>query len=295
MTSSDCSTSGEIRVKICEQCFVKIYYGTGLTDPTTPEVVKDEAACEACRLKREAKEAIKSFDLNCKQDDQPAYDITTPPGVGDLRWLGCKEAGDVADSADNAECFDKIKAWIEDCSQNHTTSCGPSLLTSGSMEGPKRLIDTGPLDGDISLRLTDWPGSGAEPVEYCALSYSWGSDPAAHFTTTMATYEQRRNGFLMTQLPPTLRDAVIITRKVGCRFLWVHANPSVCISASDSLKANNKRAHRSTRSASSSVTSPTGKSNLLVCTTFTATRFWSLLPRRIPPHVMAYSRPAHPW
>lgn len=295
MTSSDCSTSGEIRVKICEQCFVKIYYGTGLTDPTTPEVVKDEAACEACRLKREAKEAIKSFDLNCKQDDQPAYDITTSPGVGDLRWLGCKEAGDVADSADNAECFDKIKAWIEDCSQNHTTSCGPSLLTSGSMEGPKRLIDTGPLDGDISLRLTDWPGSGAEPVEYCALSYSWGSDPAAHFTTTMATYEQRRNGFLMTQLPPTLRDAVIITRKVGCRFLWVHANPSVCISASDSLKANNKRMHRSTRSASSSVTSPTGKPNLLVCTTFTATRFWSSLPRRIPPRVMAYSRPAHPW
>lgn len=221
MTDSHCPTSDETRVTICEQCFVAIYYGTGLTDPTTPKVVRDESACEACRLKREAAEAVKALDPSHEPDDHPAIDMTTPPGVGDLRWLGCKEAGDVADSSDSVECFDKIKAWIEDCSQNHKTSCRPSPESHGMVEGPKRLIDTGQLDGDISLRLIDWPGSGVEPVRYCALSYSWGPDPAAHFTTTAATYQQRRNGFHITQLPPTLRDAVIITRKVGCQFLWV--------------------------------------------------------------------------
>ncbi|KAK7756356.1 hypothetical protein SLS62_001582 [Diatrype stigma] len=197
-----------------------------LTDPTTPEVVNDESVCEACRLKREVAEVVKAINPNHEPDDHPAFDMTTPPGVDDLRWLGCKEASDVADSSDNAECFDKIKAWIEDCSQNHKTSCGPSPESSGMVEGPKRLIDTGPLEGNISLRLIDWPGSGGEPIEYCALSYSWGSDPTAHFTTTVDTYQQRRNGFEITQLPQTLRDAVVITRKVGCRFLWIDA---VCI------------------------------------------------------------------
>lgn len=224
MADSDCSTPDEVRVKICEQCFVAIYYGTGLTDPTTPEVIKDESACEACRLKREAAEAVKALDPDhVLGDDHPPVDITTPPGVDALRWLGCKEAGDVADSSDSIECFDKIKAWIENCSQNHKTTCGPFPGSSSVVEGPKRLIDTGPLDGDISLTLIDWPGHGAEQVDYCALSYSWGSDPAAHFTTTAATYQQRRNGFDISQLPPTLRDAVVITRKIGCRFLWVCA------------------------------------------------------------------------
>lgn len=46
------------------------------------------------------------------------------------------------------------------------------------------------------------------------------------FTTTQATYEARKNGFEVQQLPKTIADAVILVRGLGIKFIWVD---SLCI------------------------------------------------------------------
>ncbi|KAF2122009.1 heterokaryon incompatibility protein-domain-containing protein, partial [Lophiotrema nucula] len=65
--------------------------------------------------------------------------------------------------------------------------------------------------------------------QYAALSYCWGK--AQTFTTTAETYVARCRGFNLTELPQTIRDAVIVTREMGLRFLWVDA---ICIIQGDS-------------------------------------------------------------
>ncbi|KAK7993824.1 hypothetical protein PG989_007205 [Apiospora arundinis] len=145
-------------------------------------------------------------------------EISTPPGQV-LPWPGYKQATPTADHANSAESFAKIKDWVVECFRDHP-ACAQT-----SREGPKRLIDTGPLDGEdaLEVRLVDWPGDSPddEPVKYCALSYSWGENERFHFTTTRETEQLRRQHIPVDQLPPTLKDAVAITRGVGCRYLWM--------------------------------------------------------------------------
>lgn len=213
----------------------------------------DSAACEACRLNREAVQAfgiarygnvatqgpqrctfesskisiawnmliLADVDGVGDEETDLELEIVTPSGQ-DLYRLGHRPVEHVAKHSDSTECFDRLRGWIKECLQKHPACRGATKQRKIDVEGPRRLIDTGPLDAPATnLRLIDWPGHKSKEVRYCALSYSWGPDPRMHFTTTAETYEQRTRGFQMEQLPKTLRDAVEITRQVGCRYLWV--------------------------------------------------------------------------
>jgi hypothetical protein len=226
----------------------------GLSSTTSPPAFVDSAACDICLLRREAVQALGDVyrnrpdmdtaelkfadnfqgvdghdvtvaNLVCTKDEASnrslELDITTPPGQ-DMSWLGYKQVMDTSDHSGSDECFDKIRSWMEDCLTNHVACLEPSRSDGSAIEGPARLIDTGPLSHNIRPRLVNWPGreNGGNP-KYCALSYSWGQNTQLHFTTTAETHEQRRLGILMDQLPRTLQDAIVITRRVGCRYLWV--------------------------------------------------------------------------
>lgn len=63
------------------------------------------------------------------------------------------------------------------------------------------------------------------------LSYCWGGPQA--FSTTLDTVAKFTSGFLISELPKTLQDAVEITRRLGLKYIWID---SLCIiqdSASD--------------------------------------------------------------
>ncbi|KAI8624349.1 heterokaryon incompatibility protein-domain-containing protein [Xylariaceae sp. FL1651] len=160
------------------------------------------------------------------QDDCVELEVLTPPEIA-LPWPGYKTARKIARYANSVECLEKINGWIEECSATHP-ACAPI-----SGDGPRRLIDTGPLGEDAFVKLVDWPVSDTEPVKYCALSYCWGSDQRWHFTTTRETEKLRRQHIPVDQLPPTLRDAVLITRAVGCQYLWVDALCIIQLDKSD--------------------------------------------------------------
>jgi hypothetical protein len=68
---------------------------------------------------------------------------------------------------------------------------------------------------------------------YVTISYCWEAAPALR--TTRDTIERHFRGIKIDKLPPTFRDAVIMTRELGVRYLWIDALCIIQDSAEDWL------------------------------------------------------------
>lgn len=90
---------------------------------------------------------------------------------------------------------------------------------SGTIEYalPTRVIDVGePGSGAASLHLTE-----GDRGAWAALSCCWGKGP--HYTLEKDNVAGLINGFCLDEIPATIRDAIIVTRLLNLRFLWVDA------------------------------------------------------------------------
>lgn len=81
---------------------------------------------------------------------------------------------------------------------------------------PSRLIDLGLEDG--RLRLVDTNG---KTFEYSALSYCWGGDQ--NYMTKQARLTKYYETLEIPQEAKTIHDAVMVTRQLGLRYLWIDA------------------------------------------------------------------------
>lgn len=114
-----------------------------------------------------------------------------------------------------------IKDWLKDCD-------GHSLCQVSSLEPftPTRLLDVG-TDGGETLRLRVRTADASATPDYAALSYCWGKQPPGHpqhpllSRTTRANVDARLLSLSENDLPLTIREAVIVARRLGIRFLWV--------------------------------------------------------------------------
>jgi hypothetical protein len=109
-----------------------------------------------------------------------------------------------------------VRQWLEDC-DNHPECARQSAeshhrkASQDSIGVPTRLIDVGRLgDTNVYLREKNFDGN----AEWLALSHQWG-DP-----------EERKKGMTLAELPATFQDAVVVTRALGRRYLWID---SICI------------------------------------------------------------------
>lgn len=93
---------------------------------------------------------------------------------------------------------------------------------------PTRLIDVG-TQSEPTLRLLET--SADTEGRYIALSHPWG-DSQKHppFTTTRQNIKQFKSGIDFYDLPRTLKDAVVVTRNLGIRYLWAD---TLCIIQGD--------------------------------------------------------------
>ncbi|PMD35079.1 HET-domain-containing protein [Hyaloscypha variabilis F] len=119
------------------------------------------------------------------------------------------------------ECFELARKWRDTCQEEHGNSCLQEMRHSL----PTRVIDVGPADGSREpyLRITNH-----EEGEWVALSHCWGRN--SQFVTDSSNILNRQRSILMEDMPPTFLDAVIVTRKLGYRYLWID---SLCIIQKD--------------------------------------------------------------
>jgi hypothetical protein len=97
------------------------------------------------------------------------------------------------------------------------TECRSNPASSSS--SPKRLLDVGRVMAPI--RLIDTQGKN---FEYTALSHCWGTGPT--LTATKSNWKKLATNVSFDALPPLFQDAVIITRQLGLRYIWID---SLCI------------------------------------------------------------------
>lgn len=95
-------------------------------------------------------------------------------------------------------------------------ACKTPLKSSAT---PKRLLDVGRVTAPI--RLIDTQG---KSFQYATLSHRWGAGP--NLTATKLNWQKLASNIRFDSLPPLFQDAVIITRQLGIRYLWVD---SLCI------------------------------------------------------------------
>ena len=89
---------------------------------------------------------------------------------------------------------------------------------------PKRVIE---ID-QTSPSLRAWLSTDAPAAPYVALSYCWGGDQMAKTVKSRVTVYEK--DIPLHTLPQTIQDAIVVTRGIGLRYLWVDA---MCIIQDD--------------------------------------------------------------
>ncbi|KAK3216250.1 hypothetical protein GRF29_8g2773435 [Pseudopithomyces chartarum] len=121
-------------------------------------------------------------------------------------------------NAGSDDTFDFARKCIEKCLTN--ANHGACVLPKKSaMSTPKRLVDVGRAAAPI--RLIDTQG---KALEYTALSHCWGT--GSPLKTTKANWKKLSYNIPFESLPPLFQDAILITRQLGLRYIWID---SLCI------------------------------------------------------------------
>jgi hypothetical protein len=124
---------------------------------------------------------------------------------------------------ETSSVFNVAKEWVMNCTKSHI-ECGKR---SGS-QLPTRVIDVGSAKGLEAPRIIVTQGG---RDEYVTLSHRW-TDVARQFATTRENLEARLQAIPLASFPPTFRDAIIITRRLSYRYLWID---SICIVQNDEM------------------------------------------------------------
>jgi len=84
---------------------------------------------------------------------------------------------------------------------------------------PTRVLDVSPEGENINKVKLD--ANQGIKASYVALSYCWGNGGHQENTTNTHNLELKLSGSDMRTLPKTICDAILVTRELGLKFLWV--------------------------------------------------------------------------
>jgi len=116
--------------------------------------------------------------------------------------------------------------WLKNCMETHK-SCHPvgqssvSDLSCESVALPIRLVDVGSSVGEILPFLAETRGKRGS---YLTLSHRWGKHLKTE--TTEDNIHRFKQALPMDELPQTFKDAIMVTRRLGFRYIWID---SLCI------------------------------------------------------------------
>jgi len=115
-----------------------------------------------------------------------------------------------------------VKSWLRACSETHK-SCRP---VQNQEALPTRLLEIQLGSSKLELKLVEIHGLTGL---YFALSYVWGL-PGNVFRTTQNNCSSLLQAIDPSSPPSVILDAVVLTRAIGVRYLWVD---SLCIIQDD--------------------------------------------------------------
>ncbi|KAF4333259.1 hypothetical protein FBEOM_12941 [Fusarium beomiforme] len=120
------------------------------------------------------------------------------------------------------------KEWLATCCANHTKCCmsPDSQHLAGTL--PTRLIDVSSKGEALAPKLFI-PTHPLPDIKYVALSYAWGSGHD-FAKSTASNLDEMTRCLPWDKLAKTIQDAIIFTRKLSIRYLWVDA---LCILQSE--------------------------------------------------------------
>jgi hypothetical protein len=119
---------------------------------------------------------------------------------------------------ESEENFELARTWVQTCSESHK-ECIPSASTDSKL--PTRVLEVISGEGLPCLRLIV---SDHRFGRYATLSHVWGR--LQIITTNLNTVQDRLEGISPRDLSNTFYHAVVTTRKLGFRYLWID---SLCI------------------------------------------------------------------
>ncbi|CAM1503023.1 Fc.00g077990.m01.CDS01 [Cosmosporella sp. VM-42] len=153
-------------------------------------------------------------------DEEFELEIFSPSGdvSPSLGMVG--KAGDVVTTLSPIGYATTIKKWLQECLDNHST-CQQFATVTKPKPLPKRVLD---LSNDKVVLIE----TGLREDLYVALSHCWGKEQI--LITTKETMADRMRDIPFETLPSTFQDAVLITRALGLRYLWID---SLCIIQGD--------------------------------------------------------------
>lgn len=125
------------------------------------------------------------------------------------------------------ESLDIVKSWMVDCAQNH-----PACKHYAPGKLPRRVIDVGSEVRNPTLHIAD-----GEREPYLTLSHCWGGKLSSSLRKN--NQELFQKGFHLSTLPKTFQDAIIVTRRLGVKYLWIDA---LCIIQDDLSDLNTETA-----------------------------------------------------
>ena len=116
--------------------------------------------------------------------------------------------------------WSQILTWLRQCEQQHGRCKGP-LKTERRL--PTRLLDLGTGKSRKGLRLCTTHGL-PQDTRYMTLSHRWGGEQAARLL--LRNLDAFMESIEEASLPSTFREAIMITRRLEIRYLWID---SICI------------------------------------------------------------------
>ncbi len=140
-----------------------------------------------------------------------------------------------APDVDSPAAFAWARQLLDACDRGHE-ECQlrrHSLLRKAAPSfAPSRLIDVSkdPTKVRVVNMKKDSPQDPVYRRAWACLSYAWGGDQI--IKTTKANRAKHAAGIPLVILPPTIRDAVKVCRRLGLRYLWVDC---LCIVQDDDI------------------------------------------------------------
>ncbi|KAK7990473.1 HET-domain-containing protein [Apiospora arundinis] len=139
----------------------------------------------------------------------------TRPGEPSI-WTAVPEYPEPWLDSTSDEAMSRVKTWLGTCLLHHL-DCGqrdPAL--------PSRVLFVSE-DPQENIRLVS-TNEGARGA-YTALSWRWGEGEKP-LKTTKSVLRRHQQGISPSELPRLFRDAAMVTRKLGLKYLWID---SLCI------------------------------------------------------------------